>query len=498
MLGESFRPTSQSSLKQSHDKAISANNLAIRRNIYDSNGKDLTPAITKAAAADGEAPSSTDGAGGTNGNINLSAKAIESIAKEPRKPVYCSSCGVECSKIRMHHAATTTSEGKKAPLYDLCPQCYQNGRFVNGHESTGFVQLQDTSYDHVPDTQSPWSDAEVLLLLEALETEDDNWSRIADHVRTRTREECVLKFLQLEIEDSYLEDQAPAQEQRFGPLDYQHVPFTQADNPVMSVVAFLAGLTDPATVKAATGRSIDVLSKKMQARIENGYQAPDETKREATHGKSAESTTEPTVEEVAASKGKAPEIPAPASGTDITTTAGQPDPANDPSTMDIDTHPDPQPLTTTTTTTTTSSHLPHPQPTTSLPTLALTTTATRAFALASNEEREMTRHVSSAVNLQLKKIELKMKHFEELELVLAREKRELEEGRRELFLERVKWRREVEVMGKGGSAGAGAGAGMGGGGGRLQMVGQGEEGEGMDVQPFSAEEGGMGARSLEL
>ena len=91
-----------------------------------------------------------------------------------------------------------------------------------------------------------------------------------------------------------------------------------------------------------------------------------------------------------------------------------------------------------------------------------------------------------------------MQHFEELESVLAREKGELEEGRRELFLERVKWRREVEeMMGKGGSGGGGMG-----GGGRLQMVGSGGEGEeggeGMEVQPFSNEGGGVGAKSLEV
>ena len=386
----------------------------------------------------------------------------------------------------MHHAANTNSEGKKSPHYDLCPACYQNGRFSQAQQASEFVQLKDMSHDCVPDSQSPWSESELLLLLEALETEDDNWTRVAEHVRTRTREECVLKFLQLEIEDSYMEDQAPALEQRFGPLDYQNVPFTQADNPVMSVVAFLAGLTDPGIVKAATGRSIEALSKKMQKKIENGVPGPDATKRDATHGTVVEES------EDTASKGKAPEAPAPVDSTTATTTTPPKtelqQPPTDPSAMDLDDVPAPAPITNNNQVSTTQ---PSPPPATDLPTLALSTSAARAFSLASNEEREMTRLVSSAVNLTLQKLELKMKQFQELEGVLARERRELEIGRRELFLEKLEFRRMVREGKIPENAEGNEGVRM--------MVGE-EEDEGDDtgvgeVRPFSEEDGG---KSLEI
>jgi SWI/SNF related-matrix-associated actin-dependent regulator of chromatin subfamily C len=48
-----------------------------------------------------------------------------------------------------------------------------------------------------------WTEQETLLLLEGLEMHDEDWNKVAEYVG-RTREECVLKFLQLPIEDEFL------------------------------------------------------------------------------------------------------------------------------------------------------------------------------------------------------------------------------------------------------------------------------------------------------
>jgi SWI/SNF related-matrix-associated actin-dependent regulator of chromatin subfamily C len=49
-----------------------------------------------------------------------------------------------------------------------------------------------------------WTDEETLLLLEALELFGANWNEIADHVGTKTKAQCMLHFLQMPIEDSFL------------------------------------------------------------------------------------------------------------------------------------------------------------------------------------------------------------------------------------------------------------------------------------------------------
>ena len=102
-----------------------------------------------------------------------------------------------------------------------------------------------------------WSDQEILLLLEGLEMYKDDWNKVCEHVGTRTQDECILKFLQLPIEDPYLE----GNQSGLGPLAYQPIPFSQAGNPVMSTVAFLASVVDPRVANVAVKAALDEFSK---------------------------------------------------------------------------------------------------------------------------------------------------------------------------------------------------------------------------------------------
>ena len=85
----------------------------------------------------------------------------------------------------------------------------------------------------------------------------DDWNKVCEHVGTRTQDECILKFLQLPIEDPYLEGNGSS----LGPLAYQPIPFSQNGNPVMSTVAFLASIVDPRVSNAAVKAALDEFSK---------------------------------------------------------------------------------------------------------------------------------------------------------------------------------------------------------------------------------------------
>lgn len=50
-----------------------------------------------------------------------------------------------------------------------------------------------------------WTDQETLLLLEGLELYSMNWNEIAEHVATKAKDQCMLHFFQMPIEDSFLE-----------------------------------------------------------------------------------------------------------------------------------------------------------------------------------------------------------------------------------------------------------------------------------------------------
>lgn len=81
---------------------------------------------------------------------------------------------------------------------------------------------------------------------------------MAQHVGSRTQDDCILHFLKLPIEDGYIDEAS------LGPLAFQPVPFSQQGNPVMSTVAFLASVVDPrvasAAAKAALGEYLDIVT----------------------------------------------------------------------------------------------------------------------------------------------------------------------------------------------------------------------------------------------
>jgi SWI/SNF related-matrix-associated actin-dependent regulator of chromatin subfamily C len=113
-----------------------------------------------------------------------------------------------------------------------------------------------------------WSDQELLLLLEGVEMYKDDWNKVCEHVGTRTQDECILKFLQLPIEDPYLDTGSSGESGKrqafpssLGPLAFQPIPFSQAGNPVMSTVAFLASVVDPRVASAAAKAAIAEFTK---------------------------------------------------------------------------------------------------------------------------------------------------------------------------------------------------------------------------------------------
>jgi SWI/SNF related-matrix-associated actin-dependent regulator of chromatin subfamily C len=150
-------------------------------------------------------------------------------------PTYhCFSCGVDLNSKRYHSL--------KVPDYDLCEGCYLEGRFPSQMFSGDFVQMKNVE-GHL--SSSDWSDQEILLLLEAVEMYESDWSAVAAHVATKSREQCIVQFLKLPIEDPYIG--VPIKE--LGPLQYHRNSFNDTENPILSVLAFLASTVDSKVAK---------------------------------------------------------------------------------------------------------------------------------------------------------------------------------------------------------------------------------------------------------
>ncbi len=352
-------------------------NLEVGRNIYEANAKHNK--LNKSDKANGETPS-------TNGVLDELTKA--SIVR-----VNCCNCGVDCTRIYYH---STQADANSKVKYDLCPSCYLEGRLPGNQTNAQYERLENPTYSAILDRDAPWTDAEIMKLLEGLERYDEDWGEIAEFVGTRTREECVLQFLQLDIEDKYIDSErfdAPIGLQMLG-SDGGQLPFSQADNPVMSVIGFLASLADPASTAAAAGKSAEVLKKNLREKLE------------------------------------------PSADSDAVQANGKGKEKESGDSMEIDIRQDVTTTTTVTTTTKTS--------TSAIANIPLATIGARAGGLASHEEREMTRLVSAAVNLTLEKMELKLKCFNDMEAILQAEKRDLERARQQLFLDRITFQRRVK------------------------------------------------------
>uniref|UniRef100_A0A8C7XHD7 SWI/SNF related BAF chromatin remodeling complex subunit C2 n=1 Tax=Oryzias sinensis TaxID=183150 RepID=A0A8C7XHD7_9TELE len=217
-----------------------------------------------------------------------------------------------------------------------------------------------------------WTEQETLLLLEALEMFKDDWNKVSEHVGSRTQDECILHFLRLPIEDPYLENT----EASLGPLAYQPIPFSQSGNPVMSTVAFLASVVDPrvasAAAKAALGKKKN--SGNTQKHFEFHVTFYKEEAMETSSSEQEKEKEEKETTEEGEEKRK--KLEHDIGEGNIATAAAA----------------------------------------------ALASAATKAKHLAAVEERKIKSLVALLVETQMKKLEIKLRHFEELETIMDREK----------------------------------------------------------------------------
>ncbi|KAH9571668.1 hypothetical protein CY35_02G106000 [Sphagnum magellanicum] len=228
---------------------------------------------------------------------------LSEVLAEPQGPAveyHCKSCGAFCYEQRYH--------SQKQVDFDLCSDCYNDGKFGPNMVSSDFTRMDVTEGVNV--NNAGWTDQETLLLLEALELYGDNWHEIAEHVGTKSKSQCILHFIQLPVEDPFLEEMEtpgtllrapsppppsslskepsvePSMEMRSdgltppkvvattvrdasnGVLAVPSVPpsliaFADAGNPVMAQVAFIAAMIGPKVAAVAAQAALASLTEKI-------------------------------------------------------------------------------------------------------------------------------------------------------------------------------------------------------------------------------------------
>jgi len=318
----------------------------------------------------------------------------------------CDTCGSDCTLVRYHSL--------KDKKFEICAPCYLDGRFPSTMFSGDFVKLTSAASNAPHGRDDDWTDQEVLLLLEGVEMYDDDWSKIEELVMTRSAQQCIRKFLELPIEDPYLDSEAS-----MGPLRYGRIPFEQADNPVMSVVAFLAGVVGPGVAAEAAKTALHDLTSGDSGKGKDESEKADEKIAGSEEQKDGDQNrpTDDRMDEDDAVKAETSDPNATSSK------AGTPLPQQPADGMVVDSKP-------------TSHAVPHSKVVRAA-NLALKSSAKAAQSLADAEDTQIRSTLASLIKLTLTKLELKMAQFEELEDILEEERRGLESARMALVSERL-------------------------------------------------------------
>ncbi|XP_016896413.1 SWI/SNF complex subunit SMARCC1b [Cynoglossus semilaevis] len=257
-----------------------------------------------------------------------------------------------------------------------------------------------------------WTEQETLLLLEALEVYRDDWNKVSEHVGSRTQDECILHFLRLPIEDPYLEDSSAS----LGPLAYQPVPF----DPRVASSAAKAALEEFSRVQEESVDKMSEMSNQPE-KIESIDQDKDEAN---STPQQVSGRTDSKVEasgikldgDLIKTENAENMLEREGTGDDSETTEQRQGDGDDGRrTMELE--------------------LVEGSVATAAA-AALASAATKAKHLAAVEERKIKSLVALLVETQMKKLEIKLRHFEELETIMDREKEALEQQRQQLLTER--------------------------------------------------------------
>ncbi|CAO3687989.1 unnamed protein product [Umbelopsis ramanniana] len=305
-------------------------------------------------------------------NVELRQQVYDSIESGVgSSAIVCFTCGDDCTALRYHSLRTKG--------LDVCPRCFNEGRFPSTSQSGDFVKLEPSKFKH--QVEEDWSDQEILLLLEGVELYDDDWNSVAEHVGTRTREQCIMQFLQIPIEEPYLSNTVTTSTDKPDITRYQRMPFSQADNPVMSIVTFLASTVKAEVAAAAANSAIKRIEVKKAQQGDDAMDVDDDVKVSGDDDKMDEDEGEQ-------------EVPGGSKTKNL--------PKNEVEKVAA---------------------------------VALGSAAAKAKVLADNEGREIQRLVNTVVETQLKKLELKMAHLQELEGLIEDELDLLVTQRMQLFTE---------------------------------------------------------------
>ncbi|CAM6128725.1 unnamed protein product [Calypogeia fissa] len=369
-------------------------------------------------------------------------------ASEKSAPRYnCMACGVDCTRVLFR------CRKEHQPDYNLCPECYKNGKYGTGMVARDFTRVEARTEAF----NDQWTTKETLSLLEAIMRYGDNWNQVAEHVGSKSRSDCVERFIQLPFGDRFLNDEGAFQPNpkfeenttstSVGGIDVlaevhggeasvtsvatEHVvmdgngtpatpkstvapvmdgpsPFEDASNPLLAQVAFMSAAVGPRVAAAAAEAAILAIAEEEPAvanlPLMNGHSVQSSVLKEGVNtgrqnSESLKESSRPETRHDALSQPGLQHL------------FGEKDKDGIPSVAQVKA---------------------------SIGT-ALGAAAANAKLLADQEERKMELLMSDIIENQLKRLHAKMEHFEELEMLVEKERLQLEQSRQLLYAHHIQF-----------------------------------------------------------
>eukprot|EP01018_Ginkgo_biloba_P032271 Gb_22023 [translate_table: standard] len=360
---------------------------------------------------------------------------------ERSKHLFCNNCRAECTNSRYDCLKAS---------FVLCPKCYADGNYGLGMSASDFKRI-DLKVETSQQGSDKWTDQETLLLLEAILLHNDDWKSVAQHVGTKSEAVCVTRFIQLPFGEQYMSnvgtegsdrrssnikrksmtikqvsspkdsstqnqqdvssgDKHTTEDDVSGPPLKQRclTPLADASNPIMAQVAFLSAMVGSHVAAAAAQAAVAALYE------EDSSASQITSTEEANFAGGKNCTTASGLE------GTRKDFELEASNKEITRGANENAKDDEPLPNGKDMDPATPEMRSATAT-------------------ALGAAAVHARLLADQEDRDIEHIFSTIVDTQMKKLHDKIQHFEELELIMEKERSQVEQIKELLFADWVRF-----------------------------------------------------------
>lgn len=162
------------------------------------------------------------------------AKSYQEAAKAKKQLKKCTSCQKQVKKLDGYV--------KDKDTLFVCHDCFEADKLPENTNKSDFTKFnKQEEEEEVKEEEEEWTEQEELLLLEGLEMFPTDWDAITNHVgNKKTKDHVVLHYLKLPLVDPRIDPQI----KKLGLLNFTSSE-QQVDNPIMSVVAFLAANVKP-------------------------------------------------------------------------------------------------------------------------------------------------------------------------------------------------------------------------------------------------------------